>query len=279
VKFSIVTPSFRHSEWLKLCVASVHDQAGVELEHIVQDAGSDDGTLDWLPHDPRVKAIVEKDHGMYDAINRGFRRASGDVLAYLNCDEQYLPGALKSVADYFATHPEVDFVIADAVVVDMQGEYICHRFALTPLKSHLWHRFSVLTCAMFLRRRVVQELGLYFDPQWRALGDAFWIKEIAYRGVRTGVLRRFTSTFTETGENLSLTPTAERERAAKELVTPVWVKRFAPLIVLHHRLRLLASGAFFVKPFDYELYTQASPDRRACRRAARPTPRWKGRSG
>src|SRR5579871_6498617 len=59
VRFSIITPSFRNSTWLKLCIASVADQ-GVELEHIIQDAGSDDGTLDWLPHDPRVKAFVEK---------------------------------------------------------------------------------------------------------------------------------------------------------------------------------------------------------------------------
>ena len=83
MKFSIVTPSFRNSEWLKLCIASVADQ-GVEHEHIVQDSCSDDGTGDWLPRDSRVKAFVEKDQGMYDAVNRGYRRATGDILAYLN---------------------------------------------------------------------------------------------------------------------------------------------------------------------------------------------------
>ena len=55
MKFSIVTPSFRNSQWLKLCIASVADQQGVELEHIVQDSCSDDGTQDWLPHDRRVR--------------------------------------------------------------------------------------------------------------------------------------------------------------------------------------------------------------------------------
>src|SRR6478672_1877554 len=86
VFFSVITPSFRSSDWLKLCIASVADQS-VGHEHIVQDAGSDDGTLDWLPRDPRAKVFVEKDQGMYDAINRGLRRASGDILAYLNRDE------------------------------------------------------------------------------------------------------------------------------------------------------------------------------------------------
>src|SRR6187399_1388121 len=108
MKISIVTPSFRNSNWLKLCIASVADQQGVEVEHIVQDAGSDDGTLDWLPGDSRVKAFVETDSGMYDAINRGFRRATGDILAYLNCDEQYLPGALATVRDFFEKNPDVE---------------------------------------------------------------------------------------------------------------------------------------------------------------------------
>src|SRR5665647_3272917 len=104
MKFSIITPSFRNSEWLKLCIASVADQSGVELEHIVQDSCSDDGTQDWLPHDPRVQAFIEKDGGMYDAVNRGYRRATGDILAYLNCDEQYLPDALAAVQDLSLIH-------------------------------------------------------------------------------------------------------------------------------------------------------------------------------
>jgi len=88
MRFSIVTPSFRYSRWLKLCIPSVADQQA-ELEHIVQDSCSDDGTLDWLPKDRRVKAFVEKDQGMYDAINRGLRRTTGEILAHLNCKAVY----------------------------------------------------------------------------------------------------------------------------------------------------------------------------------------------
>jgi glycosyltransferase involved in cell wall biosynthesis len=132
MKFSIITPSFRNSAWLKLCIASVADQAGVAMEHIVQDAGSDDGTLDWLPRDPRVQAFIEKDGGMYDAVNRGYRRATGDILAYLNCDEQYLPGALATIRDFFAAHPRVEVVLAGSLITDGEGKYVCHRHALTP---------------------------------------------------------------------------------------------------------------------------------------------------
>ena len=77
---SIITPSFRNSAWLKLCIASVADQQGVQVEHIVQDSCSDDGTQEWLAQDPRVKAFIEKDSGMYDAVNRGYRRASGEIF-------------------------------------------------------------------------------------------------------------------------------------------------------------------------------------------------------
>src|SRR5258706_4372039 len=171
MRFSIVTPSYRSSRWLRLCLASVADQQGAEFEHIVQDSCSDDGTLEWLPNDPRVQAFVEKDQGMYDAINRGFRRTTGDILAYLNCDEQYLPGALRAVQERFVAEPLADIVLADTVVTDAAGEYICHRYSLVPRKHQMWVRFPVFSCAMFLRRRVIPEFGLYFDPQWRALGD------------------------------------------------------------------------------------------------------------
>jgi glycosyltransferase involved in cell wall biosynthesis len=176
MEFSIVTPSFRNSRWLKLCIASVADQPGVEFEHIVQDAGSDDGTLDWLPRDSRVKVFVEKDRGMYDAVNRGFRRAQGGLLAYLNCDEQYLPGALKSVKDFFGRHPEVGVVFGDCIVVDQHGHYVCERRALTPQLLHTWtaHSLSFLTAALFLRRRLLEEHQLFFSPDLRDLGDAEW---------------------------------------------------------------------------------------------------------
>jgi glycosyltransferase involved in cell wall biosynthesis len=113
MRFSIITPSFRSSDWLKLCIPSVADQ-GVELEHIVQDSCSDDGTQEWLSRDERVKAFIEKDRGMYDAVNRGLSRASGDIMAYLNCDEQYLPGALSAVREYFEANPEVEVAFGDA---------------------------------------------------------------------------------------------------------------------------------------------------------------------
>jgi glycosyltransferase involved in cell wall biosynthesis len=277
VNFSIVTPSFRNSAWLKLCIASVADQPGATFEHIVQDSCSDDGTQEWLPQDRRVRAFIEKDDGMYDAINRGYHRARGEILSYLNCDEQYLPGALAAVYDYFKTHPRIDAVLADSVVVDKSGDFICQRRSMVPLKHHIWVRFNALTCAIFIRRRVVEDFALYFDASWRVVGDMFWLLDLVNHGIRFGVLRRFTSAFVETGENLSLNPRALEERSRKDKVTPSWVRRLEPFFVHYHRMRMALNGDYFQKPFDYALFTSASPDRRVAHHVAKPTALWRGR--
>jgi len=277
VNFSIVTPSFRNSNWLKLCIASVADQQGVTFEHIVQDSCSDDGTQDWLPQDRRVKAFIEKDKGMYDAVNRGFKRAQGDIVAYLNCDEQYLPGALKAVHDFFERHPAVDAVFADTIVVDPAGNYLCHRKSLLPRKNHIWVRFSNLTSAIFLRRRALEERNLYFDTQWRDLGDIFWVMEMINRGARLAVLDCFTSAFYETGDNMNLKPNAIREKEVKASKIPPWIKRSWYVFLFLHRLRMIKRGAYTQRPFDFSIYTPASPDKRVPQHVAKPTAVWRGR--
>jgi len=277
MKFSIVTPSFRNSAWLKLCIPSVADQSGVEFEHIVQDSCSDDDTRNWLPNDPRVKPFIEKDSGMYDAVNRGFHRAKGDLLAYINCDEQYLSGALKTVADFFETHPQIEVAFADSIVIDSDGNYICHRPSLVPKKHSMWVRFPVLTCGVFIRRSVFTARGITFDTRWRDLGDYWWIREMVLRGVRMAVLPELTSVFTDTGENMNLKANAQRERREKQQMTPAWIRLLQPYWVLQYRLRLALRTQVKKKPFDYSIYTLASPAKRMNFRAGHPTTFWKGR--
>jgi glycosyltransferase involved in cell wall biosynthesis len=270
VRISIVTPSFRSSAWLKLCVASVADQQ-VDAEHIVQDAGSDDGTLDWLPRDARVRAFVEKDQGMYDAINRGLHRATGDILAYLNCDEQYLASALPGVLGYFETHPEVDMLFGDVIMVNSQGQYLYHRKMQVPLLYHTWTcHLSTLSCAMFFRRRIVSEHGLLFDPKLRDVGDGEWMVRLLRKGVRMATLGQFTSVFTLTGANMSVGANARREAGELYASAPPLARWIKPLTIAHHRLRRWAGGIYRQEPFAFEIYTQDSPDRRRRQEVAHP---------
>jgi glycosyltransferase involved in cell wall biosynthesis len=275
--FSIITPSFRNSNWLKLCIASVADQAGVEFEHLVQDAGSDDGTLDWLPHDRRVKAFIEKDGGMYDAVNRGYRRAQGDILAYLNCDEQYLPGALKTVHDFFESHPKIEVALAGTIVTDGGGKYICHRHQMVPHPQGVWFRFPILTSSIFIRRRVIHERGIYFDTRWRDLGDFHWVRALMKNRVPMAVCDAFTSVFADTGANMNLKPNAIREKAETDAMAPRWVRALKPVWIGHHRLRRLAAGHFNLKPASYDIYTLQSPDRRVKFDVPNPTAVWRSR--
>lgn len=120
------------------------------------------GTLDWLTKDARVRAFVERDEGMYDAVNRGLRRAQGEILAYLNCDEQYLLGALAAVMDFFEAHQGIDVLFADFVVVNGSGDYLFHRKVQTPLKYHTWvSHLPTFTCATFFRRKLICKQGLF----------------------------------------------------------------------------------------------------------------------
>jgi glycosyltransferase involved in cell wall biosynthesis len=276
MRFSIVTPSFRSSSWLKLCIASVADQEGVTVEHIVQDSCSDDGTQDWLPYDSRVKAFIEKDKGMYDAVNRGLSRAQGEILAYLNCDEQYLPGTLAAVSDYFAEHPNVDVVFGHFVVVDEQGKYLFHRKVQTPLKYHTWiSHLPTFTCATFFRRKIIFEQDVYFDPTLRDVGDGEWMLRLLRRGTRMAVIPRFTSVFTMTGANMSARPNARREARELYMSAPLWVRKAKPVLILFHRLRRFFGGVYNQEPFTFSAYTPSSRTRRAVIQVDHPRFKWR----
>jgi glycosyltransferase involved in cell wall biosynthesis len=277
MKVSIITPSFRNSAWLKLCIASIADQEGVQKEHIVQDSCSDDGTQEWLPQDTRVKAFIEKDQGMYDAVNRGLRRATGEILAYLNCDEQYLPGALQAVVETFDKNPGADIVLADTVIVDSQAQFICFRKSLVPWQLMKWTYMPTLTSSIFFRRRALEEFNLYFDTRWREMGDAMWMKDAMDLRVRMTVLRRYTSIFTETGDNLFLKANALKERRRVARITPGWARGLRWPLHQLHRVRALAHRLYRDKPFSYSIYTLTSPQHRVDHFVSHPTGIWWGR--
>jgi glycosyltransferase involved in cell wall biosynthesis len=268
VRISIVTPSFRQFDWLKRCVRSVADQ-GVDVEHIVQDGGSGAELEDWVRNETRAKLTAERDEGMYDALNRGFARAEGEILAWLNCDEQYLSGALQAVEERFANEPELDVLLADNVVVDPRGNYLAHRFSIIPTPGQIWGRFPVASCALFFRKRVWKP----FDTRWKSTGDWWWFREMMLRGARMGLMRRLTSAFTETQANLGLAPISREEQTIILNTRPRWVKIFAPLLLAMYRWRMWRSGTFAVKPFRYAIYTGDQPQRQEFI-VDRPTARW-----
>ena len=260
--FTIVTPSFRQLEQLGCCIASIADQEGVTVEHIVQDGGTE-GFEDFAkkmaerwPDRPgyRRDMISEPDGGMYDAINRGLKRATGGICAYLNCDEQYLPGVLKLVLRRFQVSPGTDLFLGDVVVVDGEGKPICHRKMIRPGLAHTWTcHFGALTAGIFFRRKVIDQ-GKLFDTSYRAAADADWFVRILRSGARVETLGFPAASFMEAGNNLGLSPVASAERARLSQTAPHWMQGLRPWWVIWHRIRRLLAGAHFPSDLCYGIY-------------------------
>jgi glycosyltransferase involved in cell wall biosynthesis len=258
---SIVTPSFRQLDWLRLAMASVADQEGVEVEHIIQDGGSEPKALASIVTSPIARLFSEPDAGMYDAINRGLRRARGDICGYLNCDEQYLPGALAQVAKFFSAHPEVDVLFGDVILVDRQGQPLSYRRIVLPAQSHLrLAHLNTASCATFFRRNLLDR-GFYFDSQWKAIGDLVWVESMLRAGVRMRTLHRPLAVFTFTGANLGTTSLSIAEAARWRGAPTLGRARTAASVVLH-RIRKALGGAYRYRRVDIALYTYQSSQER-----------------
>lgn len=265
-----MTPSFRQLEQLECCIASVADQEGVEVEHLVKDGGSE-GFAEFAermaqrwPDRPGYRRVMisEKDKGMYDAINRGFEKAIGSLCAYLNCDEQYLPDTLKKVAEAFRSNPRVDLFFGDALVIDEKGNARCWRKVLVPLVAHTWTcHFSAFTAAMFFRRGLLDK-GVRFDTAYRAAADAVWYLEVRRRGARAGSLGFVASTFVDSGENLGMTDAAHKERERLTRTAPFWVRILKPGWLLLHRARRFLAGAYRPRSVTYKIFSSPSAERK-----------------
>lgn len=280
MKFSIVTPSFKQHNWLRLCVASVADQEGVKFEHIVQDGGgaaAGEALRDWTPNFPNLRVFAESDSGMYGAINQGLRRATGDICAYLNCDEQYLPGALRHVQQAFEEDPTLDLVFGDALVVDGAGRYICHRQSLVPRLHHtISCHLAVLSCVIFFHRRLVEQ-GLLFDTSYRFAGDGDWIVRCIESGVRMDRTPHLLATFTDLGTNLGLDRGAGDELRRIQGRFPAWWPRLAFIWAVHHRFRRWRAGYYRPIPTRYAIHTLKEPHHRTEFLVSQPISVWKSR--
>jgi hypothetical protein len=122
---TVITPSFNQAEFIEETIRSVLLQGYPTLEYIVVDGGSTDGTVKILQrYEPWLRWISERDAGQADAINKGLRLASGDVLSYLNSDDLYLPGGITAIARFLGGHPEEGLVYGECKVIDERAKDI-----------------------------------------------------------------------------------------------------------------------------------------------------------
>ena len=227
MKFSIITPSFNQGRFLPDCVESVLSQLSgtkerrnpsadvhegtmgraqhvslaehgrgdsaiappcIEVEQIVVDAGSTDNTLEVLKRHPHLKWTSEPDKGMSDGINKGFLKATGDWVMWLNCDDYLLPGALAKVAEFIKAKPDADVVHGDCVYVKEYRTPIRRKYD-TPVDD--WDFLFVGCCipstAVFYRRRII-ESGHLLDVSYHNCMDWEYYLRLCREGFRFSYL-------------------------------------------------------------------------------------------
>jgi glycosyltransferase involved in cell wall biosynthesis len=188
-KITIITPSYNQGEFIGETIASVLDQGYPNLEYILIDNCSTDNTRQTVSRfGNKIIWISEPDKGQADAVNKGIRLASGEIIAFLNSDDFYLPGVLFKIADEFIRNPDIDWITGDYLIVDEDGKKIqsiivrYKYFFRSFFNSHTlrWMNY-IAQPSTFWRKRVTDQIGgldsslrFAFDYDlWMRMADRF----------------------------------------------------------------------------------------------------------
>ena len=202
-RFSVITPSYNSAAFIKDAILSVERQQDVDVEHIVIDAASTDSTLEIVKgHD--LHCVSEPDRGQSDAINKGFLRAKGDLVGWLNADDYYLPGGLQAIALAARQHPEADVFYGDCVFVDTGGQILPSKVEHEFDRSVLMHFGCYIpSTSTFFRRRIIDK-GHLLDCDYRVCMDFEYFARLASAGFRFRYVPQFIAAFRWHGSNVSL---------------------------------------------------------------------------
>ncbi len=181
---SIITPSRNQAQFLEETICSVLSQDYPRIEYIVIDGGSTDGSVDIIrKYENRLAHWVsEPDRGQADAINKGWRMARGEVLAYLNSDDTYMPGAISTAVDFLLKNPDVGVVYSDCLAVDEEGR---------PLYTYGGKPYDLMEAveqcithvpqpSAFIRSVVIERAGLLDTELYMAMDFDFWLRVALY---------------------------------------------------------------------------------------------------
>lgn len=181
-KISIITPSFNQGIYLEECIRSILDQGYPDLEYFIIDGGSSDDSVQIIQKyaDRLTGWVSERDRGQSDAINKGLRQASGELVTWLNADDFYLPEALQAVAQAYQQNPQAPFYFGDGLRVDEQGEKKQNFFPDGMVlfdRGALIHGLNyILQPAAFIRRAALEKAG-YLDMNLHyGMDTDLWIR-------------------------------------------------------------------------------------------------------
>jgi glycosyltransferase involved in cell wall biosynthesis len=160
---SVITPSFEQANFLQDNLQSVMNQSGMEVQHIVVDGGSTDGTVELLEAYEdlySLRWVSEPDDGQSDAINKGIKMAMGDWICWINSDDYLLPGAMETLAGAAELRPEADVVYGDYLFVNAEGNEIGRKYSTPPSRFVHKHYYQFTgNHSIFFRRNILDSLG------------------------------------------------------------------------------------------------------------------------
>ena len=223
MKVSIVTISYNQAKFIEETINSVLSQSDVEIEYIVVDAGSKDGSRDIInKYADRIhKIIFEPDTGPADGLNKGFAYATGDILGYLNADDILLPGALSQVNDFFQANKDVDVVSGHCYIIDENGNRLLKKFSNKLTKSSFSNRRYAIGYSILIQQSTFFKKELFdtingFDTDFKVMWDAALTVDFIKANARFKVVNAYWSCFRVYPESISGSGTQLSERGKLE---------------------------------------------------------------
>lgn len=185
MKISLITPCFNSAAFLEKTISSVLSQGITDLEYMVVDGGSTDGTVEIIRRyaDRLTWWVSEPDGGQVEALNKGFVRATGEIVGFINADDVLLPGALQAVLEKFEREPEAEIVYGEVEWIDAEGRSTgSHAGKISDLEDALdiyrvwWSERQWVQPEVFYRRALKERVGA-FDPRYNLAFDFdFWVR-------------------------------------------------------------------------------------------------------
>ena len=177
MKLTIVTPSYNQGKYIKRTIDSVLSQDIDDMEYIIVDGGSTDATLDIIKsYGTQIVWKSEKDKGQTDAVNKGIRQATGDIIGWLNSDDIYFPHALKKVMQVFNDNPNVNVVYGNAQHIAEDDSYIEDYYSEPYNYERLKSICYICQPSVFFRKSVVDKYGYLDDTLNYCMDYEYWLR-------------------------------------------------------------------------------------------------------